>query len=81
MRASPATTVVAELVREIDPAAHLGDLLDICPVCQQSLSDPAVLFEDDVWLHAHCWGPLRTFLKQTEERERMQGARNTRRES
>ena len=52
-----------------------------CPVCRQSILDRAVLFEDDVWLHARCWRPLRRFLEQTEERERIQDARNTRRES
>ena len=81
MRAAPATTVVAELLREIDPTAHLADFQDICPVCQRSFSDRAVLSEDDVWLHANCWPPLRTFLEQTGERERVQDARNNRRES
>src|SRR5262249_46946744 len=71
-RAAPATTVVTEVLRKLDPAAHLADVQNICPVCQQSLSDPAVLFEDDVWLHARCWRPLRTFLEQTVERERVQ---------
>jgi hypothetical protein len=30
---------------------------DTCQVCLQSLSDRAVRFENDVWLHAYCWHP------------------------
>jgi hypothetical protein len=48
---------------------------DTCLVCRQSLSDRAVLFEDDVWLHAHCWGPLRALFDQTEARELTQDER------
>jgi hypothetical protein len=54
---------------------------DTCLVCRQSLSDRAVLFEDDVWLHAHCWGPLRALFDQTEARELTQDERTKRRMS
>jgi len=48
---------------------------DTCLVCLQSLSDRADLFEDDVWLQAHCWRPLRALLDQTEARELSQDER------
>ena len=54
---------------------------DTCPVCLQSLSDRAVLVEDDVWLHARCWRPLQTLLDEAKERELSRDERNERRES
>ena len=52
-----------------------------CPACEQSLSDRAVLVEDDVWLHAHCWRPVRTWLDQTKARELTPDEQNNRHES
>jgi len=50
-------------------------------MCRQSILDRAVLFEDDVWLHARCWPPVRTWLDQTKQRERTQDERTKGRES
>ena len=38
-----------------------------CPVCLPSLADRVVLFEDDVWLHAHGWPPSWRFDQTSRE--------------